>query len=102
MSTLAPPKNLTRNVLIGMGLGVLIASVFFYTHHIYEVIGPGGLSIQAGWTSQSIFFAHAVSFASWNTFRVSTTIAHLASTLRVLTTGVLSGYVTPIFVKPLG
>ena len=55
MSTLAPPKNLTRNVLIGMGLGVLIASVFFYTHHIYEVIGPGGLSIQAGWTSQSIF-----------------------------------------------
>ena len=55
MSTLAPPKNLTRNVLIGMGLGVLIASVFFYTHHIYEVIGPGGLSIQAGWTSQSFF-----------------------------------------------
>ena len=38
-----------------MGLGVLIASVFFYTHHIYEVIAPGGLSIQAGWTSEPLF-----------------------------------------------
>jgi len=31
MSVLSPPKNLTKNVLLGMGAGVLIASVFYYT-----------------------------------------------------------------------
>ena len=31
MSVLSPPKNLTRNVLLGMAAGVLIASVFYYT-----------------------------------------------------------------------
>ena len=30
MSILEAPKNLTRNVLIGMALGVLIASFFHY------------------------------------------------------------------------
>ena len=30
MKTLDAPKNLTRNVLIGMGSGVLIASIFYY------------------------------------------------------------------------
>ena len=30
MKTLDAPKNLTRNVLLGMTLGVLIASIFFY------------------------------------------------------------------------
>tara|TARA_Y100001970_G_scaffold288855_1_gene417348 strand:- start:30448 stop:31710 length:1263 start_codon:yes stop_codon:yes gene_type:complete len=30
MTVLSAPKNLTRNVLLGMGLGVLIASFFFY------------------------------------------------------------------------
>ena len=30
MSQLDPPKNLTRNVLVGMFSGVLLASVFFY------------------------------------------------------------------------
>ena len=30
MSILSAPKNLTRNVLIGMGLGVLIAAIFHY------------------------------------------------------------------------
>tara|TARA_B100000989_G_scaffold63249_1_gene43710 strand:- start:3076 stop:4332 length:1257 start_codon:yes stop_codon:yes gene_type:complete len=30
MRTLDAPKNLTRNVLIGMGSGVLIASIFYY------------------------------------------------------------------------
>ena len=30
MSQLDPPKNLTRNVLVGMFAGVLIASIFFY------------------------------------------------------------------------
>ena len=30
MSPLDPPKNLTRNVLVGMFFGVLFASVFFY------------------------------------------------------------------------
>ena len=30
MSILSAPKNLTRNVLIGMGLGVLIAAFFHY------------------------------------------------------------------------
>ena len=30
MSPLDPPKNLTRNVLVGMFFGVLLASVFFY------------------------------------------------------------------------
>ena len=31
MSALSPPKNLTKNVLLGMAAGVLIASVFYYT-----------------------------------------------------------------------
>ena len=31
MNTLSAPKNLTRNVLIGMAAGVLVASVFYYT-----------------------------------------------------------------------
>ena len=31
MSVLSPPKNLTKNVLLGMAAGVLIASVFYYT-----------------------------------------------------------------------
>ena len=31
MSVLSPPKNLTKNVLLGMTAGVLIASVFYYT-----------------------------------------------------------------------
>ena len=30
MKTLDAPKNLTRNVLIGMGSGVLLASIFYY------------------------------------------------------------------------
>jgi len=30
MSQLEPPKNLTRNVLVGMFSGVLLASIFFY------------------------------------------------------------------------
>jgi len=30
MSQLDPPKNLTRNVLVGMFSGVLLASIFFY------------------------------------------------------------------------
>ena len=30
MKTLDAPKNLTRNVLLGMTLGVIIASIFFY------------------------------------------------------------------------
>lgn len=31
MSVLSPPKNLTKNVLLGMAAGVLIASIFYYT-----------------------------------------------------------------------
>ena len=31
MNTLSAPKNLTRNVLIGMAAGVLVASIFYYT-----------------------------------------------------------------------
>ena len=31
MNTLSAPKNLTRNVLIGMAAGVLFASIFYYT-----------------------------------------------------------------------
>ena len=31
MSVLSPPKNLTKNVLLGMAAGILIASVFYYT-----------------------------------------------------------------------
>ena len=31
MSVLSPPKNLTKNVLLGMAAGVLIATVFYYT-----------------------------------------------------------------------
>ena len=34
MSTLSAPKNLTRNVLIGMAAGVIVASAFFI-HNIY-------------------------------------------------------------------
>ena len=34
MSTLSPPKNLTRNVLIGMATGVMIASAFYYGQHL--------------------------------------------------------------------
>ena len=30
MSILSAPKNLTRNVLIGMALGVLVAAFFHY------------------------------------------------------------------------
>ena len=30
MKTLDAPKNLTRNVLLGMTLGVIIASIFYY------------------------------------------------------------------------
>ena len=33
MNTLSAPKNLTRNVLIGMGLGILIASIFYYSQN---------------------------------------------------------------------
>ena len=31
MSVLSPPKNLTKNVLLGMAAGILLASVFYYT-----------------------------------------------------------------------
>ncbi|GIS75453.1 MAG: hypothetical protein CM1200mP12_11720 [Gammaproteobacteria bacterium] len=31
MNALSAPKNLTRNVLIGMAAGVLVASIFYYT-----------------------------------------------------------------------
>jgi len=34
MSTLSAPKNLTRNVLIGMATGVMIASAFYYGQHL--------------------------------------------------------------------
>ena len=34
MSQLDPPKNLTRNVLVGMFAGVLIASVCFYLQEL--------------------------------------------------------------------
>ena len=34
MSTLSAPKNLTRNVLIGMAAGVMIASAFYYGQHL--------------------------------------------------------------------
>ena len=30
MNALSAPKNLTRNVLVGMAAGVLIASIFYY------------------------------------------------------------------------
>ena len=33
MSVLSPPKNLTKNVLLGMAAGVLIASVFYYSQN---------------------------------------------------------------------
>ncbi|HJM59306.1 MAG: glutamate:protein symporter [Gammaproteobacteria bacterium] len=36
MNTLTAPKNLTRNVLIGMAFGVLIASVFYYSQNIFS------------------------------------------------------------------
>ena len=39
MSVLSPPKNLTKNVLLGMAAGVLIASVFFYSQDLI----PAGL-----------------------------------------------------------
>ncbi len=35
MNTLSAPENLTRNVLIGMGLGVLVASVFYYLPNLF-------------------------------------------------------------------
>ncbi|MAI03742.1 MAG: glutamate:protein symporter [Gammaproteobacteria bacterium] len=34
MSILSAPKNLTRNVLIGMATGVMIASAFYYGQHL--------------------------------------------------------------------
>ena len=37
MSPLDPPKNLTRNVLLGMFLGVLLASVFFYFENSFSI-----------------------------------------------------------------
>ena len=30
MNALSAPKNLTRNVLIGMAAGILVASTFYY------------------------------------------------------------------------
>ena len=39
MSVLSPPKNLTKNVLLGMAAGVLIASVFYYSQELI----PAGL-----------------------------------------------------------
>ena len=37
MSVLSPPKNLTKNVLLGMAAGVLIASVFYYSQDLIPV-----------------------------------------------------------------
>ena len=34
MSVLSPPKNLTKNVLLGMAAGVLLASVFYYSQDL--------------------------------------------------------------------
>jgi Na+/H+-dicarboxylate symporter len=39
MSILSPPKNLTKNVLLGMAIGVLIASAFYYNQNLI----PSGL-----------------------------------------------------------
>ena len=39
MSVLSPPKNLTKNVLLGMAAGVFIASVFYYSQDLI----PAGL-----------------------------------------------------------
>ena len=39
MSVLSPPKNLTKNVLLGMAAGVLIASIFYYSQDLI----PAGL-----------------------------------------------------------
>ena len=39
MSVLSPPKNLTKNVLLGMAAGVLLASVFYYSQDLI----PAGL-----------------------------------------------------------
>ena len=39
MSVLAPPKNLTRNVLLGMAIGVLIAALLYYNQNLI----PSGL-----------------------------------------------------------
>ena len=39
MSALSPPKNLTKNVLLGMAAGVLIASAFYYSQDLI----PAGL-----------------------------------------------------------
>ena len=36
MSPLDPPKNLTRNVLLGMFFGVFLASVFFYFQDLFS------------------------------------------------------------------
>ena len=42
MNALSAPKNLTRNVLIGMTAGVLVASAFYYLHgFISEDISVG-------------------------------------------------------------
>ena len=38
MSPLDPPKNLTRNVLVGMFFGVLLASVFFYFEDSFSLL----------------------------------------------------------------
>jgi len=35
MNTLSAPENLTRNVLVGMGLGVLVASIFYYSPNLF-------------------------------------------------------------------
>ena len=37
MSPLDPPKNLTRNVLVGMFFGVLLASIFFYFENSFSI-----------------------------------------------------------------
>ena len=42
MNALSAPKNLTRNVLIGMAAGILVASTFYYSQgFIYEDISVG-------------------------------------------------------------
>ena len=38
MSPLDPPKNLTRNVLVGMFFGILLASVFFYFEDSFSLL----------------------------------------------------------------
>ena len=42
MNALSAPKNLTRNVLIGMAAGILVASTFYYSQgFISEDISVG-------------------------------------------------------------